>query len=536
MENFLVKLKLIYLPFLAVSVGFIVFYTFLNWLLIIKFGIVLNEEVINFWLPLALPWIPILLVIRVKVRFLSLKSSRNNLPFLYQLVAWAVLSAPTVIAQEYIATATGELTRLENISGIVKQPLTKYYSIHTHTIDKNHSVVYRKAEITGKNNETLTFHIYVASPVLGDTANLVRNRQTQPLAWLGTEYSKSVGSRISDAEKDTVIKQFTTETAAKFEAQNFDTFVYLDKIGHNDHHKGYLSAIKTSPGFNGHEPIIFESKNEPFEARNGGKLGWIFKAFGIGAGVWLIMILIPRLNKSAVIKASENTASAEWRSFLKSLSMTNLLGRTPVTSIIIAINILVFVIMVFAGLGFMTFDAKDLYDWGADYRPAVLDGQWWRLFTSTFLHGGIMHLALNMYGLLFVGIFLEPLAGRAKYITAYIVCGLFASITSVWWHPATVGVGASGAIFGLYGVYLALLTTNRVDGAIKKALLINTLIFVGFNLFAGLAGGVDNAAHIGGLITGITIGYIYYFFLEPAKVPKPRKPRHKAIVEDGAEA
>lgn len=186
-------------------------------------------------------------------------------------------------------------------------------------------------------------------------------------------------------------------------------------------------------------------------------------------------------------------------------------------------------VMVFAGLGFISFDGHDLYNWGADYRPAVIDGEWWRLLTNVFLHSGLMHLLFNMLGLFFVSIILEPIIGKIKFFSAYIVCGLFASLASIWWHPATVSVGASGAIFGLYGILTALLTTNRVNTVAKKALLISNAVFIGINLLVGITGGIDNAAHIGGLISGIIIGYILYFFIDAPKLKRVYKKRVKVV-------
>lgn len=94
--------------------------------------------------------------------------------------------------------------------------------------------------------------------------------------------------------------------------------------------------------------------------------------------------------------------------FISSIKITN---KSSVSLIVIVLNILVFIIMVFEGLGFISFDGQDLYAWGANYRPAVVNGQWWRLLTNIFLHGGLMHLIFDMYGLLFVSIFLEPILG-----------------------------------------------------------------------------------------------------------------------------
>ena len=120
-----------------------------------------------------------------------------------------------------------------------------------------------------------------------------------------------------------------------------------------------------------------------------------------------------------------------------------------------------------------------------------------------------MHILFNMYGLLNVGIFLEPLLGYIKYIVIYLICAFVASFTSLLWHPSIISVGASGAIFGLYGMFLALLLMNVFPKDFKKAFLISSSVFIGYSLLLGLTAGIDNAAHIGGLICGFLIGLYF---------------------------
>jgi rhomboid protease GluP len=181
-----------------------------------------------------------------------------------------------------------------------------------------------------------------------------------------------------------------------------------------------------------------------------------------------------------------------------------------ITPIIIDINILIFIIMSLTGVSLINPTMESLLTWGANFRPVTVEGEWWRLLSNTFLHIGIMHLLLNMYALAYIGILLEPYLGKARFTTAYLLSGILASLTSVAWHPFVVSAGASGAIFGLYGVFLAMLTTNFIDKGARKPLLTSIGIFVAYNLLNGLKGGIDNAAHIGGLLAGIIIGYAYY--------------------------
>lgn len=180
-----------------------------------------------------------------------------------------------------------------------------------------------------------------------------------------------------------------------------------------------------------------------------------------------------------------------------------------ITPIIIDLNVLIFILMILNGADFMSPSGEILLQWGANFRPYTLAGEGWRLLTACFLHIGVLHLFMNMYALLYIGILLEPFLGKARFITAYLMSGLTGSLLSLWWHDATISAGASGAIFGMEGLFLALLTTDLIDKNVRKDLLSSTISFVGFNLAFGLIGMIDNAGHIGGLLGGLAIGYAY---------------------------
>lgn len=185
-----------------------------------------------------------------------------------------------------------------------------------------------------------------------------------------------------------------------------------------------------------------------------------------------------------------------------------------ITPIIVNINILIFIIMVANGVDFFAPTSEDMVNWGANFRPITLEGEWWRLLASCFLHIGVFHLFMNMFALIYIGLLLEPHLGKMRFLSAYLLAGLMASVTSLWWHELTVSAGASGAIFGMYGLFLVLLTTDLFEKNARKALLTSIVIFVGYNLLSGMNAGIDNAAHIGGLIAGIVIGFVYTLSLD----------------------
>lgn len=182
-----------------------------------------------------------------------------------------------------------------------------------------------------------------------------------------------------------------------------------------------------------------------------------------------------------------------------------------ITPWLIYLNVAVFILMVMNGVGFFLPSIDSMLTWGANFKPLTLEGQSWRIFTSFFIHFGIIHLLFNMYALIYIGTFLEPYLGKARFLSAYILAGIIGSVTSLYWNDNVVSAGASGAVFGMYGVFLAMLTTNLIEKAKRKAMVTSISVFVGYNLLSGLQGsGIDNAAHIGGLVCGMLIGYSFY--------------------------
>ena len=185
-----------------------------------------------------------------------------------------------------------------------------------------------------------------------------------------------------------------------------------------------------------------------------------------------------------------------------------------VTNILIGVNVAVFLIVAgFLGGGWI--DVTDLTPYiryGANNGAATTAGEWWRLITAMFLHYGILHLALNMWALFQIGKLVEKLLGRALYAFTYFAAGIGGGLLSLIWHGDKVwSVGASGAIFGVYGALLGYILRERqaIPRPVLQPLLKSTLMFAGYNLLFGFAHPqIDNSAHIGGFVTGIIFGWI----------------------------
>jgi rhomboid protease GluP len=180
-----------------------------------------------------------------------------------------------------------------------------------------------------------------------------------------------------------------------------------------------------------------------------------------------------------------------------------------VTQAILGINVAVFVAMTLSGVSPLDPTGQQLVDWGANFGPYTIGGQWWRLLTCVFVHIGIPHIALNMWCLWGLGRLAESVYDRWTFGAVYLITGVAASVASLAWNPIGVSAGASGAIFGIAGALISAFYVGEfsLPKAVVSGLLMSVLKFAGYNLVLGaFLGHTDNAAHVGGLGSGLILG------------------------------
>lgn len=182
-----------------------------------------------------------------------------------------------------------------------------------------------------------------------------------------------------------------------------------------------------------------------------------------------------------------------------------------ITYSIIILNLIVYLFSSLLSRDIVDMDMQTLVDMGALYGPlTVLKGEWWRLFTAMFLHGGITHLLMNMVSLYLIGRGAEMYFDTKSYLSIYLFSGLIGGLVSLYMHPVSVGIGASGAIFGVFGALAGFFLAHREKiGAHTKAFMKEFSIIIGINMLIGFSiEAVDVSAHIGGLIIGFAGGFI----------------------------
>ncbi|MBS1199967.1 MAG: Rhomboid-like protein [Proteobacteria bacterium] len=193
-------------------------------------------------------------------------------------------------------------------------------------------------------------------------------------------------------------------------------------------------------------------------------------------------------------------------------------------------NVAVFAAMAVAGVDVLHPGPLEYIEWGSNFAPLTVTGEWWRLATAPFLHFGPVHLLFNAWALWSIGTLVERLFGRARFGAIYAAAGLAGSLASIAWNPLVNSAGASGAVFGIIGAQLAFFTRggHRIPAEVVRAQRNSTLAFIGYSVtFGFIVPGIDNAAHLGGLTTGFALGWL---LARPLGVPASRSQDRAGIV------
>lgn len=302
------KINFLFIPFLFAFLGLIIGYTFLNWLLFIKFEIFSVETfILNFIVPLCLTGIFAWFILRRRFKILKLKVKKGNWRNFYSFILWFVLAVPLIISQEYLTSASGKMIELNSINDINKSKIEKYYILKNYFIDKTALGIHTDITVTGKRNTNYNMHWYIAVPIFESPEDTVL-RQVRPLAWVGIQYNKTIRNRLSQSEKNRIYQEFATESQASFELEDFTNFTYLARKKYADIEDDFLIAVGKNAYYYPSD-LLFIMVHQPFELRNGNKLNWIVGMIIFGSFVWWIMLSIPEINRRELKRFKTNKKS-----------------------------------------------------------------------------------------------------------------------------------------------------------------------------------------------------------------------------------
>jgi len=295
MKEVLVKLRFIYARYLLISIGLILLYSIFRWYFDYKLGVIpLKETVLDYWLPFALSFVVVAIWLRKRMRCLNI--GRENVFPLYYFLAAASIFIPIIISQEYIKTINSEFANVKSPYEITKARSTDYYAIEDYVIIKIHTGSYgisRTSDVRrGRPDNKLIYTMYMVSPMTDKSYQLdLKNHKY----WYGYKYTEDMSNHISVSDKNKRWDLFRNKNFKKYGA--FQEVEYLRGLSHSGDRDRYIEAIKSiREDINTDNLVILEPVEEQFVDDRGAQLQWTFGSFGIGAFVFLIMILIPSVN------------------------------------------------------------------------------------------------------------------------------------------------------------------------------------------------------------------------------------------------
>lgn len=335
--------------------------------------------------------------------------------------------------------------------------------------------------------------------------------------WYVKKYKRRVKNQ-SDSNIERTQRELYNEVETDLTSGRLEKFNHLRVEPYSDDYRSMLRAVEMSRAKAVSEAVILIPEESPFQKSDAG-LQWALGSLAFAlALVTLVAFASPEIPEKQIgVFIARAKLSLRERFDLQQLATAFPKMPGVTTYVLIGVNCAFFIITLAAGVNPITPSPYELFEFGgATIRDVVDEGEWWRIFTSMFLHGSAFHLATNMFILFLTGWLAEGVINPGKYLFVYLASGIGAFLlASCFLDSGTVLVGASGAIFGIMGVLLAIYVRNPKK---HTDFLWIFLCFGGMNLLYGLLPGISNSGHIGGLATGFVLGLFLY---------RPRRKRHR---------
>lgn len=285
-----IKLKYVYLPYLAIALISLFGYGLLRCYLDVELGLLddINTIYLDFVIPLAVSILPMLILMRNRVKILILS---KNKPYHFELtlLMGLAVAAPMLISQEYIKNAFYDLYTYDSVTEVKDVHEQKFIHINDYEINRDGSAPLVMTKTSGKRNRDLDLFVYFACPFEPENSNV----------WYGLKFTKTVSNSLSEEEKEAELSAFMDMALIDFENWDFKGHAtYFEKIPYSINKERYLEAITQNfPGTNPGVHMILVPHEEPFEARLGSTPKWMFLSFGIGALVILLLVVFPSMNE-----------------------------------------------------------------------------------------------------------------------------------------------------------------------------------------------------------------------------------------------
>lgn len=289
LEAFKLKMRYIFLPFLGFSIGAILFYNIIRWILDICLGIwPLKDTVWNLILPIIISVILVLVIMRTRIRLLRFELFDDNSANVFYLVMILALFPPISISQAYLYEAAYDIIDISNISDIKLYPKQKYFQVDNKSVEKQGIVSYFNTREMGKSRQELKIYLYFATPFYGD----------KDIWWVHV-FTKVIDNNLNEKEKIQQIVSFTKASRQQYANEEISAADYFEKLQNSDTKHGYLEAIRLSGQQHINDPIILVSQLGTLNEKADKELAKFFRFFIIGMFICLLLVLKATIDKKA---------------------------------------------------------------------------------------------------------------------------------------------------------------------------------------------------------------------------------------------
>jgi rhomboid protease GluP len=300
-----IKLRYIYVPLIVLAARFLAVYSFLNWLLVVKTGLLpVADPVVDYWLPVVMSGI-LVLVFSIR-RFGMLQPDGTwNWQSLSQVAAIGFLAVPTIIAQGYIRAASGDITRVKDAGEIGAATPTKFYFADRICVNYSGSQIETVA-VNSRRSGQATLNVYIVEPICPGPGTTTGGNPV----WIGLKASTSFDNSVFDEatrrreplDPETIQKKFYAfiqEVDAQFRSEDPHSYRFLERVGRNADAGRFAAALRHA----GNDPdrasaTILIPHKEAFGDRTGQRLPWVFGSYAIGAIAWFGISLVLPLDRA----------------------------------------------------------------------------------------------------------------------------------------------------------------------------------------------------------------------------------------------
>lgn len=499
------KLRHILPTFLTVTVGTVLFYSLLHWFLGIRNTLLpIKDDRWNFWLPLIVPLAPLYLWLRPRLRALSFRKNPERGHIFLLFYAWVFIVSLLILSQNFLVKATEKHMHLGSIDEYDLYDEARRYTLDRFYVAKYYGGAHTTFSTGGRFGEHFNMDVYVVFPLLKDSTETANENIR---FWYGLKFHNQISNYLNDEDKDSAYRVFYSDCISGLDTMDLYDVGHFVRKPFSDDEYCLRKAIEARTGLSARNCVVLMPLREAYSRPKGYAHYWLGGLFAVGNALFLFFLRRPDYRVPSEKSDAVNRLSSEEGVTQDGNSLRSAGFKFSITMVIILINVLIWAVMFLLGVHPINADADVLKDWGALEGSEVLNGAWWQLFTALFVHANIMHLAANMYALIIAGVYMEILFPGWAYVLLYLISGLVSWLAGIWIAPDVVRLGASGAIFGLFGALLGLLMTSAFPKEAKKTLLINFSVYVGISLLAGLGmPNTDNMAHLSGLLCGGFLG------------------------------